>query len=242
MNWKQAFTSSIGKKLVMGFTGIFLVLFLLVHVYANAQIFLEWLGPKGRGYFAYKNIAHFLGSNPLTRIAEIGLFVGFILHIVQGLMLTFQNKAKRPVGYQVSAASKNSNWYSRSMGLLGTIILMFLVLHLAHFWAPNRYQQLTSANSEEKDLYALMEQTFQQWWVVVVYILGCFSLSWHLMHGFWSAFQTLGLSTIKYKPIINGIGIAFAIVVPALFALMPLAFKMGWLPPASDFIGMVAPH
>ncbi len=237
MNWKQAFTSSIGKKLVMGFTGLFLVLFLLVHVYANAQIFLEWLGPKGRGYQAYESIAHFLGSNPITRIAEVGLFVGIILHVVQGIMLTAQNRAKRPVPYQVNGSSKNTKWYSRSMGLLGTIILLFLIVHLAHFWAPNRYQQLMIG--EEKNLYLMMEQTFQNPIVVLVYVIGCFSLAWHLVHGFWSAFHTLGLSTTRYKGIIKCVGVTFAIVVPALFALMPISYYLGWLPPASDFANLV---
>lgn len=215
----------------MGITGICLIAFLLVHCYANAQIFLEWLD-YGRGYKAYGDIAHFLGSNPLTRIAEVGLFAGIILHIIQGLMLTAQNKAKRPVGYAVAPGNQSSKWYTRSMGLLGTLILMFLILHLYHFWAPNRYQQLITGH--EKDLYLMMEVTFQEWWVVIVYILGCISLAWHLMHGFWSAFQTLGWSTPKYKGMINCIGVAFSIIVPAIFALMPLAYKLGWLPPAAE--------
>lgn len=229
MNWKHAFTSSVGKKLVMGITGISLILFLCVHCYVNALIFL----PDGRGYDAYANAAHFLGSNPLTRAAEIGLLAGIILHIVQGLMLYFQNKSKRPVAYKVYAGSKNSTWYSRSMGLLGTLILIFLVLHMAHFWAPNRAQQLMTGH--EKDLYLEMETLFQHGIVVIVYVLGCISLAWHLMHGFWSAFQTLGLSTKKYKKIINGIGIAFSIIVPLIFIAMPVAFYFEWLPKAASF-------
>ncbi|WP_129022295.1 succinate dehydrogenase cytochrome b subunit [Edaphocola flava] len=228
---KNFLTSSIGKKLVMGLTGLFLIVFLVVHCYANAQIFLEWLD-YGRGYKAYGEIAHFLGSNPIIRIAEVGLFAFIILHIVQGLMLTAQNKAKRPIGYNVAPGNSSSKWYTRSMGLLGTLILMFLVLHLAHFWAPNRYQQLTQGH--EKDLYLIMEETFQQWWVVIIYVAGCISLAWHLVHGFWSAFQTLGLSTPKYKGLINCIGVGFAIIVPAIFALMPISYKLGWLPPAAE--------
>ncbi len=233
MNWKHAFTSSIGKKLVMGITGISLIAFLCVHVYVNALIFVP------DGYHKYEVAAHFLGTNPLTRIAEIGLLLGIILHIVQGLMLWSQNRSKRPVKYAVYDGKANSTWYSRSMGLLGTLILIFLVLHLALFWAPNRWQQLTTGH--ERNLYAEMEAIFQNGIVVIVYILGCISLAWHLMHGFWSAFQTLGLSTAKYRPIINGIGIAFSILVPLLFIAMPVAFYFGWLPPAASF-AEVAPH
>lgn len=227
MNWKHAFTSSIGKKLVMGITGISLIAFLCVHVYVNALIFVP------DGYHKYEVAAHFLGTNPLTRIAEIGLLLGIILHIIQGLMLWAQNRSKRPVQYAAYAGHKNSSWYSRSMGLLGTLILIFLVLHLYHFWAPNRWQQLTTG--KEKNLYAEMEALFQNGIVVIVYVLGCISLAWHLLHGFWSAFQTLGLSTAKYRPIINGIGVAFSILVPLLFIAMPVSFYMGWLPPAASF-------
>lgn len=230
MNWKQAFTSSVGKKLVMGFTGLFLITFLIIHVYVNGLIFLEWLDP-GRGYAAYEAGAHFLGTNPITRIAEVGLLAGFILHIVQGLMLVGQNKAKRPVGYNTYAGNKNSTWYSRSMGLLGTIILLFLVIHLAHFWAPNRTQQLMEGH--EKDLYLEMQTTFSQLWVVIVYVLGCISLAYHLAHGFFSAFRTVGLSTPRYNGMIKNVGIAFSIIVPLVFALMPVSFHFGWLPDAA---------
>src|SRR5690606_26020481 len=106
MNWKHAFTSSIGKQLVMGITGISLILFLCVHCYVSALICL----PDGRAYEAYGQAAHLLGANPLTRAAEIGLFAGLILHIVQGLMQTAQTSAKRPVGYGSCAGSKNSSW------------------------------------------------------------------------------------------------------------------------------------
>ncbi len=213
----------------MGFTGLFLIMFLLVHAYVNGLVFLEWLDP-GRGYAAYEAGAHFLGTNPLTRIAEVGLMVGIILHIVQGLMLTAQNRAKRPIGYKSYAGHKNSTWYSRSMGLLGTLILIFLVLHLAHFWIPNRAQQLTQG--KEKDLYLEMQTTFEQLWVVIVYVLGCISLGYHLAHGFFSAFRTVGLSTPRYAKIIKNLGIAYAILIPLFFALMPVAFHFGWLPDA----------
>jgi len=113
------------------------------------------------------------------------------------------------------------------MGLLGTLILIFLVIHLSKFWVPNRYSQTFGAG--ELNLYEMMKEEFQNIVVVVIYLLGCFSLAWHLLHGFYSAFQTLGLTTHKYKGIINGIGIAFSIIVPLVFALMPIAFYLGWV-------------
>ncbi len=213
----------------MGVTGISLVGFLVVHCYINALIFLP------DGIRRYLEAGHFMGTNPIVRTLEIGLFVGIILHIVQGLMLTAQNKAKRPIGYQIAPGNKSSTWYSRSMGLLGTLILIFIVMHLSHFWVPNRYEQ-HFGSGHEINLYEKMEMVFQNPIVVLVYVLGCISLSWHLMHGFWSAFQTLGMYTPKYAPFIKGLGTAFSIIVPLIFIAMPVAFYFGWLPPASSYV------
>ena len=221
MSWKQHFSSSIGKKLVMSFTGIFLILFLIVHCYVNAQIF--WFD----GGVKFNEAAHFMGTNPIIRITEIGLVVGFLLHIIQGLMLWSQNRGKRTTRYAVHATSQTSKWYSRSMGLLGTLVLLFLIIHTSHFWIPNRAEQFTTG--EELNLYTRMADTFQQLWVVILYVFGCISLGFHLAHGFYSSFQTLGLGTPKYKAIIRNTGIAFSIIVPLIFALMPIAFYMGWM-------------
>jgi succinate dehydrogenase / fumarate reductase, cytochrome b subunit len=222
MTWKQHFTSSVGKKLVMAFTGLFLIGFLVIHVYLNAQIFL----PDGKEKFLAG--AHFMGTNAVTRILEIGLVAGFLLHIIQGLMLWNQNAKKRSAGrYAVSAGNATSKWYSRSMGLLGTIVLLFLIMHTSHFWIPNRANQFTTG--EEIDLYEKMQIVFENPIVVALYVLGCASLCFHLVHGFYSAFQTLGMGTSKYKAIIRNAGIAFSIIVTIMFALMPIAFHFNIL-------------
>lgn len=119
------FTSSVGKKLVMAFTGIFLILFLIVHAGLNACI---WANDKGE---IFNKAAHFMGSFVLPRVLEIGLFLGIFLHILQGYMLTLENRSKRSIGYAVNY-SKGSKWYSRSMALLGTLLLMFLIMHIYH--------------------------------------------------------------------------------------------------------------
>ncbi len=205
----------------MGFTGLFLILFLIVHCYINAQIFYNDGGER------FEAAAHFMGTNFVIRTVEIGLFAFLILHIVQGLLLWAQNRSRRSVKYAVSAGSETSPWYRRSMGLLGTLILIFLIVHINKFWGPNRLSQ-TMGNGE-LDLFVMMRDEFQNLWVVIFYVFGCFSLAWHLVHGFYSAFQTLGLTTHKYKGIINGVGIGFSIIVPLIFALMPVAFYLGWI-------------
>lgn len=116
------------------------------------------------------------------------------------------------------------------MGLLGTLILIFLIIHTAHFWIPNRVSQgLTNWEHGEIHLYGKMLLVFQEPWVVIVYLLGCFSLFWHLLHGFRSAFQTLGLNHVKYNGVISFLGTAFSIIVPTIFALMPIAMHFGWV-------------
>lgn len=220
------FTSSVGKKLVMGFTGIFLILFLIVHVGLNATI---WANDGGE---MFNKGAHFMGGNLIPRILEIGLFVGLILHIVQGYMLTVQNKKARSVGYAVNY-SQGSKWYSRSMAILGTLILIFLVAHLAHFWLPNRSAQGLSLGGEI-DLYAEMKSiftndTWQGYLTIFIYVLGCGALGYHLAHGFQSAFKTLGVHNKKYQQMLAAIGFGFSIVVCLAFAMMPLSFHFGWI-------------
>jgi len=222
MKWSELFCSSVGKKWVMSLTGIFLILFLIVHVTLNACI---WAMDGG---VMFNKGAHFMGSNIVPRILEIGLFVGFILHIVQGLMLEFKNRTSRKKGYAVAMGNNGSKWYSRSMGFLGTIILLFLVMHLKDFWIPNRSNQGWLLG-EEIDLYQKMLEVFSNGWVVLIYVFGCISLAWHLLHGFQSAFRTLGVSNPKYLRIIVATGTAFSILVPLVFAMMPISMYLGWV-------------
>lgn len=189
----------------------------------------------------FNHWAHFMGTNLIIRTIELGLFAGIILHAVQGLILWKQNSAARPVKYAVNAAGSNSKWYSRSMGLLGTLVLLFLVMHIYHFWTPSRLGGFASIKPLEEttlgtyngqevhNLYKEMRVVFENVWVVIIYLLGVLSLFWHLIHGFQSAFQTLGINHKRYTPIIKIAGIAFSIIVCALFAAMPLAFYAGWI-------------
>lgn len=221
MTWKQVFISSVGKKLVMGLTGIFLILFLIVHAGLNACI---WANDGGEMFL---HAAHFMGGNWVPRILEIGLFVGFILHIYQGYLLTIENRKKRSVGYAV-AYSDGSKWYSRSMGLLGTLILLFLIMHMSHFWFPNRSNQ-GFLLGPEINLYEKMKTEFSVLWVVIVYVIGCISLAYHLAHGFQSAFKTLGVHNQKYNKMLVSIGYGFSVIVSLVFAMMPISFYFKWI-------------
>ncbi len=232
MTWKEIFTSSIGRKFVMGLTGLFLILFLIVHVAVNAMIFAVWFGDDG---MIFNEAAHFMGSNVLVRTMEIGLFAGFLLHIIQGLILEFDNRTKRKTGYAIPLGNRGSRWYSRWMGLLGTLILLFLVIHLWHFWVPARvtgHEELTSiaiGSSQGHDMFNLMKHQFQVPWVVIVYVLACISLAYHLLHGFQSAFRTFGLRNQRWLKIVQGLGVAFSLIVPLVFAMMPISMYLGWI-------------
>jgi succinate dehydrogenase / fumarate reductase cytochrome b subunit len=237
MTWKQVFTSSVGKKLVMGFTGIFLVLFLIVHVGLNACIWAAAYDPADQGQM-FNKVAHFMGSNVLPRVLEIGLFAGFFLHIFQGYLLTLENRKKRSIGYAVSYAD-GSKWYSRSMAILGTLLLMFLVMHIYHFWTPSRLGGIGTVQPLEEvfyngvkhhNLYAEMRDVFVgNTLIVALYVLACGSLAYHLLHGFQSAFKTIGIHNKKINGLIHSVGVGFSIIVPLLFALMPLSFYFGWI-------------
>lgn len=220
----------------MGLTGLFLISFLVVHCLINAMIFFN------DGGETFNHWGHFMGSNLIIRTMEIGLFAFLLLHIVQGLMLWSQNKSARPVKYEMSKANASSKWYSRSMGLLGTLILLFLILHLYHFWTPSRLGgiagihelepvTLSSYNNQEvHNLYREMLLVFQNnIAAVIIYVLGVFSLFWHLMHGFQSAFQTFGINHKRYTPLIKGLGTIYSFVICVLFALMPVAIYMNWV-------------
>ncbi len=221
MTWKQFFTSSIGKKFIVGFTGLFLVSFLVIHASINASIFLNDNGET------FNTIAHFMSHNWIIRFLEIGLFVGLIAHAVQGLLLWQQNRNARPIGYHVSKANKNSTWYSRSMGLLGTLLLLFLIMHISHFFVGTKVALY--GGNEDHNLYLEMKTVFAEWYWVALYMVGLIALFWHLLHGVQSALQTFGINHKKYTPLIKKIGAGYSVIITILFALMPLAFHFGWI-------------
>lgn len=220
MSKENFLTSSIGKKVVMSLTGLFLISFLVVHVTLNSMIFLN------DGGVVFNEGANFMSHNIVVRILEIGLFAGLLLHIIQAYAVTAKNQKARPVGYQVTNGAANSKWYSRSMAILGTLILLFLVVHLGNFWVPTKKALFAH---EEHNTFESLKNVFSQWYFVVIYLAGVISLLYHLLHGFSSAFQSLGLNHRKYTPVIKFVGAAFSIVVCLLFALMPVSVFLGWI-------------
>jgi succinate dehydrogenase / fumarate reductase, cytochrome b subunit len=258
MNWLSSFLkSSIGKKLLMALTGLFLCTFLVVHLTGNLQLF------KNDNGLAFNEYAVFMTTNPLIKFTSYGLYATILFHAFWGIYLVYDNKKARPVAYAQVDGKANSGWASRNMGLLGTIILVFIVLHMTGFWAkykfgevpytkyhinttdgeikPFQYDGDVSGKIERfsvegfetvvvKNLYIIVEDAFSNWWVVLIYVLAMLALSFHLIHGFSSAFQTLGLNHKKYNQLIKNIGIGvFGIIIPLLFASMPIFFLIKFL-------------
>lgn len=219
MNWfTQLLTSTLGRKLIMALTGLFLILFLVVHLAGNLQLLHH---DGGRAFNIY---AQFMTSNPLIKTVSYLNYTFILVHIIWALLLTIRNnKARGSEGY---AVSKNSSvWASRNMGILGTLIFIFLIIHLKGFWWKMHYGGIPTENydgKEVKNLFAVVDFAYTQWWFVAFYVFSMLVLAFHLWHGFSSAFQTLGLNHIKYNNVINFVGKAFAIIVPALFALIPI--------------------
>jgi succinate dehydrogenase / fumarate reductase, cytochrome b subunit len=220
MKWFiDLFSSTLGKKLMMALTGLFLILFLLIHLIGNLQLM------KDDGGHAFNVYADFMGHNPIIQLISKGNFFFILLHIGISTFLTIKNRAARgPEGYAVKS-SKSSIWSSRNMGILGTIILVFLVVHLKDFYWQMHYGQMASVSydgKEVKDIYTVVAEMFTINWYVALYVFCMFGVAFHLWHGFTSAFQTLGLNHMKYNPVISFVGKAFSIIVPALFALIPI--------------------
>ena len=218
MKWLISFlTSSLGKKVVMSLTGLFLCTFLVVHMIGNLKLFSDNDGHKFNEY------AEFMAHNPLIKTVSYGLYFFILLHALQGFLIYFTNKSavgsgRRYYGKEVSPTE--ARIASRNMAALGTLILAFILLHMGQFWLKAKIIGL----AEGVTLYDEVKIAFSQEWVVITYLLGLIALALHLMHGFQSAFQTLGINHPKYTPLIKLVGYAFSILVPLGFASMPIYF------------------
>ena len=222
MNWFTRFlTSSLGQKVVMSLTGIFLILFLIVHMSGNLQLLAD---DGGKSFNIY---AAFMSENPFIRVISIALYASILLHAIQGILLARANRIAKGTKYSGGRVA-GATWASKNMALLGILIFAFLCLHMGDFWVKMRFTDkltmvsYTGHDEAVQDIYSRVNVAFQELWIVIVYLIGVLALAMHLIHGFQSAFQTLGLAHKKYTPLINAIGWIYSIVICAGFAIMPL--------------------
>jgi succinate dehydrogenase / fumarate reductase cytochrome b subunit len=222
----------------MALTGLFLISFLIVHVGLNSCIFydLPIFDPNDDGSM-FNRAAHFMGASLVIRILEIGLFAFLLLHVIQGYAIEAKNRSRRGQGYAVGLGNRGSKWYSRSMAILGTLILLFLIMHISHFWVPSRVTHnlepaiYKNGTVETHNLFLRMFEVFQTGWIVILYLVGVLSLAYHLFHGFHSAFRSVGVHNKKYLALLKSLGYGFTIIVCLLFALMPVSMYFQWVSP-----------
>ncbi|MFD2573421.1 succinate dehydrogenase cytochrome b subunit [Spirosoma soli] len=221
MAWvTQTLSSSLGRKVIMSLTGLFLSTFLIVHMAGNLQLFK---GDNGRAFNEY---TYFMTHNPLILTVSYLLYTSILVHSLMAFVLTRHNQSSRPVKYAYTRPEANSPWSSRNMGILGTILLVFIIIHMRTFWYEMHFGSVPMAEydgKQYKDLYAVVKEAFSQWWYVLLYVLSMVAVGYHLAHGFQSGFQSLGIRHPKYTPIIEFVGrYFFAIIIPAAFAAMPI--------------------
>ncbi len=250
---KQTFNSSLGKKLIMALTGLFLCTFLIVHLGGNLLLF------KHDDGYAFNMYANFLTHFPPIEVIAYILYLCILVHTVYAIVLTTKNRKARPIGYAVTA-SDNAAWQSKNMGFLGAILFLFIVIHMNDFWYRYKYTNSvhfkeyrtdlssgerqsieftpTSADFENsvqtvnnfeivrvKDLHERVQTSFGQLWYVIFYVIAMVAVAFHLKHGFQSAFRTLGWVHRKYTPIVEFIGTwLFAVIIPLGFAAMPVVY------------------
>jgi succinate dehydrogenase / fumarate reductase cytochrome b subunit len=225
MSWfSQTFSSSLGKKLIMALTGLFLIIFLIGHVSGNMLLFKDDNGE------AFNKYADFMTSNQLVQIVRYITWISIVVHVIYSFLLVRNNKQARPVGYKMAKPGDNSSWMSRNMFLLGILIFIFLAIHLRTFLYEMKFGDVPlvsyESTGEVKNLYALVVNAFETWWYSLFYVISMLFLALHLFHGFQSTSQTVGFRHPKYNDFIKKFGYAFGIIVCILFAIMPVYIYM----------------
>jgi succinate dehydrogenase / fumarate reductase cytochrome b subunit len=219
------FYTSVGRKFVMAMTGLFLCVYLIEHLYGNLLLYKM---DEGRAFNGY---TEFMTGNLIIRAVEYVLFAGFIIHAIDGFMLTLANRRARPVRYAINRQSQNSTWFSRNMGLTGSIIFIFLIIHLREFFFAHRFGHAAEWMSVS------VANAFSSSWYSALYLVAMVLLGAHLNHGFQSAFQTLGWNNHKYMKNMKYAGSTFAIIMMVGFASFPIIFYFDIFGVASNILG-----
>jgi succinate dehydrogenase / fumarate reductase cytochrome b subunit len=209
------FNSSIGRKFTMALSALFLMFFLLQHFAINL---LSVISPE-----AFNEVSYFMGTNPFIQYTlQPVLLIGVIYHFIMGFILELKNRSARKVKYAKNNGAANSSWMSRNMIWSGGFILCFLIFHFKDFWVPEIVDKFIEGNNQVgKDYYHHVVEMFKNPIRVGVYILSFVFLALHLLHGFSSAFQSVGANN-KYTKGLQGVGKAYAILVPLGFVIIAL--------------------
>jgi len=218
--------SSVGRKFIMSITGLFLVLFITFHSLMNVTLLFS--------ADAYNAVCEFLGANWYAVIGSIVLALGFVLHIVYATWITLKNrKARGSDRYAMKVRQEGVEWSSQNMYVLGLIILGFLILHLYNFWFKMQFAELTGIETgmfDPANGAAYVTDLFSSPIYCLVYIVWLVALWFHLTHGIWSGFQTLGFDNKIWLKRLKVISNVYATIVVLIFMAVPLAFLFGYNP------------
>ncbi len=208
---------SLTRKIFMCLTGLFLCFFLIIHLLGNLQLFL----PTETAQLQFNAYSHFLSGNLFIKMVSYVLYASIILHALYALMITMKNKQSGGT-YTTDNRGRASKWYSRNMGVLGTVLLLFLIIHFKNFWYEYKFGVLPMDANGNKDLYTLVVTTYQEGWYVVIYVISMIALGYHLLHGFFSAIRTLGVFHPKFVRWIRYFGIGYSLMISLGFAIIPV--------------------
>lgn len=210
-------SSSIGRKYVMSISGMFLILFLTLHLAINLTSLIS--------REAYETACKFMDENIFIKFMVPVLALGFTVHIIMGIVLTIQNRKSRPINYAVKEKNNKVSWASKNMMVLGLIVLGLLVIHLSHFWAKMQLQHMLGGEGENP--YDLVKTLFSNGWYVTMYIVWIVALCYHITHGFWSMFQSMGVTNSKWIPRLQKIAVIYSHTIMVGYILIPVYFYLG---------------
>lgn len=201
----------------MSISGLFLIMFLTLHLAINLTSLIS--------RETYEAACHFMDTNPLVQVMVPILALGFMVHIAMGIILTIQNRKARPEGYKVKSKTKIS-WASKNMLALGFIVLGLLAIHLGHFWAKMQLQHFLG--NEGENPYDLVKTVFSNGWYVAMYVIWIIAIYFHISHGFWSMFQSMGATNKKWIPRLQKISIIYAYIITIGYLAIPIYFFLGF--------------
>lgn len=211
-------STTLKNKLIIATTGLFLCFFLVIHLLGNLQLFL----PEGHAREQFNWYSNTLSGNILIKTISWVLYLSLIGHAVYALIITIKNNRSNGKSYHYDKRNVASAWNSRNMGILGTIILLFLIIHFKDFWYAYKFTDLPIDAAGNKDLYEVVIQAYSQLWYVIIYEISFIALGFHLLHGFFSASRTLGLYHPKYVKAVKITGWIYTVIIMGGFMAIPL--------------------
>lgn len=219
--------SSIGRKVLVSLSGLFLMIFLLVHLTVNLMLIFDDTG------VLFNKAAHFMATNPVIKVMEPILALGFIIHILYAAFVTLKNYMARPARYNKRNSQETGGWASRNMFFLGSTVFIFLVIHVWNFFWKMRFtgdpllDHITIDGEQMENAYSLVATLFKTSYVYGgIYILGAIALGLHLSHGFWSSFHTIGWNNDVWMKRLKTVAIVYAAIIAGGFISIPVYYML----------------